>query len=97
MESDPLNSELDESVSRARELLYLLSQGETHEHILEFLRDNPALPLWVQEEETGWTVLHYAAAREDSLMVERFLQAGANWNLCMSAFLLSHRLHQVGI
>jgi hypothetical protein len=89
MELDP-NSELDESVSRAQELLCLLSQGETHEHILEFLQSNPSLPLWVQEEGTGWTVLHYAAAREDSLMVERFLQTGANWNLCMFAFLLSY-------
>lgn len=82
MEPGP-DSELDGSISRTRELLDLLSRGEPQRCILEFLRDNPSLPLWVQEEGTGWTVLHFAAAREDSLLVERFLQAGANWNLCM--------------
>jgi len=79
-----LESKVDDAISRTRDLLSILSQGATREQVFMFLDDDPSVPLWVQEEGTGWTVLHFAASREDSLMVERFLQAGANWNLRMS-------------
>lgn len=35
----------------------------------------------MQEEQSEWTVLHFAAHREDDQMVARFIELGANWNL----------------
>ncbi|KAG8853723.1 Arginine N-methyltransferase 2 [Serendipita sp. 411] len=53
----------------------------SREQILTFLRDEPDVPLWTQEDETGWSVLHFAAHREDAELVKRFIESGAVWNL----------------
>lgn len=74
---------LDKSISRAQDLLKLLSEEDrTRQEIFDFVNEDHSVPLWVQESDSGWTVLHFAAKREDDLMVARFLELGANWNLC---------------
>jgi hypothetical protein len=79
MEPEPA---LNESIlGCARELLQLLADGRPTQGILQLLANQPKLPLWVQEEETGWSVLHFAALREDSSLIQAFIDAGAVWNL----------------
>jgi hypothetical protein len=68
-------------VAQSRGFLRLLSARISADDIYTFLDDNRNLPLWIQEEETGWTVLHFAAEREDAKLVERLIQEGAVWNL----------------
>ena len=82
------NLALDRSISRTQRLLKLLSdEDRPRQQIFDFLNEDHSagLPLWVQDEN-GWTVLHFAAHREDDQMVARFLELGANWNLCTLSF-----------
>jgi protein arginine N-methyltransferase 2 len=73
---------LNESMlTDARHLLQLLTDGRPTQSILQYLATKPNLPLWVQEEETGWSVLHFAALREDPSLIQAFIDAGAVWNL----------------
>jgi hypothetical protein len=79
MESEPT---LNESILEcAQQLLQLLADGRPTQGILQLLANQPRLPLWVQEEETGWSVLHFSALREDPSLVQAFIDAGAVWNL----------------
>jgi protein arginine N-methyltransferase 2 len=79
MESEPT---LNESIlAGARHLLQLLADGRPAQSILQLLANQPKLPLWVQEEETGWSFLHFAALREDLSLIQAFIDAGAVWNL----------------
>lgn len=72
---------LNESIASARHLLQLLSDNESTQVVLDFLANVPKIPLWLQEEGTGWGVLHFAALREDPSLVKAFIDAGAVWNL----------------
>jgi len=37
-------------------------------------------PIWFQEQETGWSALHFAAHYEDIELVEILIERGAIWN-----------------
>lgn len=37
-------------------------------------------PAWYQDEELGWSCLHYAAERREPALLELLLQRGAVWN-----------------
>jgi hypothetical protein len=37
-------------------------------------------PIWFQEQETGWSALHFAAHYEDVELVEMLIERGAIWN-----------------
>lgn len=37
-------------------------------------------PIWFQEEETGWSALHFAGHYEDVELVEILIERGAIWN-----------------
>ena len=39
-----------------------------------------AAPAWYQDEELGWSCLHYAAERRDVELLETLLRGGAVWN-----------------
>lgn len=80
-------SELAAAIDKGRALIYAIRDGK-----LALARQRLAsVPLWVQEEETGWTALHFAAWIEDEDLVSRLLEAGAVWNLSKE-FLIVLRL-----
>lgn len=37
-------------------------------------------PIWFEEEETGWSALHFAAHYEDVELVDVLIERGAIWN-----------------
>lgn len=37
-------------------------------------------PVWIQDGETGWSPLHYAAEAEKTALVQFLLREGATWN-----------------
>ena len=41
---------------------------------------NQGAPIWFQDEETGWSALHFAAHYEDVELVELLIERGAIWN-----------------
>jgi protein arginine N-methyltransferase 2 len=47
-------------------------------------------PIWYQEEETGWSALHFAAHYEDVALVELLIDRGAIWNMSQSRFFCIH-------
>jgi len=48
-------------------------------------------PIWFQEQETGWSALHFAAYYEDVELVEMLIERGAIWNA--SQFISSLHLY----
>lgn len=82
---DNLRNDVDDNINEGNidELLRLGS--ELFKACLE--GDRPAIktlvksaPLWYQEDESGWTVLHLAAANEDHDLVKLLLRNAAVWN-----------------
>ena len=53
-------------------------QARDMPHTLTLL--NQAAPIWFQEEETGWSALHFAAHYEDVELVDILIERGAIWN-----------------
>jgi len=45
---------------------------------LALLKDGA--PIWFQDEETGWSALHFAAHYEDVQLVDLLIEKGAIWN-----------------
>lgn len=37
-------------------------------------------PAWYQDEQLGWSCLHYAAERRDPALIKALLRGGAVWN-----------------
>jgi len=37
-------------------------------------------PIWFEEEETGWSALHFAAHYENVELVDLLIERGAIWN-----------------
>jgi hypothetical protein len=72
---------LDELITRGQRLLSLFRDGEAQETIKTYLENTPDLPLWVQDEDTGWTALHFAAEREQDDLLQLLIASGAVWNL----------------
>lgn len=78
--SEP-NAVLDDLITRGQRLVSLFRDGEPRETIKAYLKNTPNLPLWVQDEDTGWSALHFAAEREDDDLLELLIASGAVWNL----------------
>lgn len=72
---------LDPTLEKAWKFLQCLSDRRPTRVVLDFLATEPDLPLWIQDQETGWSVLHFAVEQEDVHLLRRFIEAGAPWNL----------------
>lgn len=85
IDSDPklLSPELKAAIDAGKRLLELLTQPLSHEEIAQYLesKSQDEIALWVQEDETGWSVLHFAVHRRDPELTRALIEAGAVWNL----------------
>jgi protein arginine N-methyltransferase 2 len=65
-------------MDQATRLFQAAERGDV-ESVKDLLKRDD-IPLWWQEDITGWTVLHAATASENAELVDYLLQKGAIWN-----------------
>ena len=66
-----------EALNLAEALLKASKSGALAE-ISDLLKSGA--PAWYQDDELGWSCLHYAAERRNPEMLETLLRGGAVWN-----------------
>lgn len=67
----------DEALQLAHALLAAAQQGTIYE--ISGLLDRGA-PAWYQDDDLGWSCLHYAAERREPALLRKLLSGGAVWN-----------------
>ena len=69
---------LPEEILKLAEALLTASKSGSSSTISPLLEKGA--PAWYQDEELGWSCLHYAAERRDPELLELLLRGGAVWN-----------------
>lgn len=77
MDADADAGMVDAAVEAGALLFSAIVAKENHQ--IEKLLVTDA-PLWYQEPESGWTVLHVAAHNRDLPLMKKLLDKGAIWN-----------------
>ena len=89
MATEDIQQEQLEIIDAGSRLLDAIQARDTPQ-TLALLKEGA--PIWFQEEETGWSALHFAAHYEDVELVEILIERGAIWNASESPRSLStHR------
>lgn len=70
-------SDLDELIPLAQGLIAAARVGTLAE--ISALLEKGA-PAWYQDEDLGWSCLHYAAERREPAILETLIKGGAVWN-----------------
>jgi protein arginine N-methyltransferase 2 len=70
--------EVDEGLHESARALLRASQLGTLDNIKELLK--AGAPAWYQDEDLGWSCLHYAAERREPAIIKALLRGGAIWN-----------------
>lgn len=77
MSEDTKPSDLDELIPLAQALI-AAAQTSPLSQISALLEKGA--PAWYQDEDLGWSCLHYAAERREPAVLEALIKGGAVWN-----------------
>jgi len=69
---------MSEEMIAAGQALLRAAQNLPVDTVKELLKQGA--PAWYQDEELGWSCLHYAAERRDPKLLTALLRGGAIWN-----------------